>query len=491
MGKRKKGSDELIAALRTHNAALRSDLRTARKSSGFAARGYEAAERSRLTDGWRLTGGGPEGDLRQALPLLRQRHQSLVDNNEWAAKAVNVIASNWVGNGIIGRPPGRRRGRRAVIWDEWANTTRCDWRGEQTLAGLQAQWARTTATRGAVLIRWRSAPDLLAEGLPPIQLETLEPDWLDTERTSRFDGVLGGVQYGDGRVIGYHLSDHHRLDSMGVRSGRRGFYPRDQVIHLFERLRPGQFDGIPWGTAAMLRLNDLSGYEEAELLRQRIAACFAGFLEDADSEPDDAQTLDLDTIEPGALERLPPGTRMTFATPPATSEQVPWLRQQLYGVAAGYRISYEALTGIYSDVNYSSGRMGWLEFHRAVGQWRYNLMIPQALDRVAAWFDRACAEHLGMRVERGRWVWTPPRRELLDPSRDIPALRESIQAGFTTLSEVQRSFGWIPSELVEELAEDLQEAREQGLLLSIDNANDPNVMHAQNAGASPPGGESP
>lgn len=490
-----KSTEEMVGALKQHVATLRSELVAERRSAGrsLTKRSFQGAEHNRLTEGWRLTGGGPEGDLRRALPLLRRRHQDLVDNNEWASRAIGVIASNWVGSGIIGQPPGDRNGNKAGLWDEWSNTPACDWQGRLTLGGLQELWAKTIATRGSVLIRWRSAPELIADGLPPFQLETLEPDWLDTETTWVKDGALGGVQYDEsGRVSGYWLRDHHGMDSIGVRSGRRGFYQRDQVIHAFEQRRPGQYDGIPWGTSAMLRIRDMGEYESSELLRQKISACFAGFLEDVDSEPDDDLTLDLDVIEPGALERLPPGTRLNFATPPVTAEQVPWLRQQLYAVAAGYGISFEALTGIYSEVNYSSGRMGWLEFHRNVARWRHGIMIPQILDRVAKWFDRSCREDLRMRAPRGRWTWTPPRRELLDPSRDIPALVESVQAGFTTLSEVQRSLGWIPAELMEELKIDLEKAREAGLVLTVDKSRDPNLLFAMEEtndteGAEPPG----
>ena len=476
-----KSPDELVGALRQHVAALRSELVAERRAAktGMGRRSFHGAETNRLTEGWRLSGGGPEGDLKAALPLLRRRHQDLVDNNEWAQRAVDVIASNWVGAGIMGQPPGNRNSSRAAVWQEWAGTTACDWSGRLTLGGLQELWAKTIATRGSVLIRWRSNPDMVRDGLPPFQLETLEPDWLDTTTTWVRNGALGGVQYDEsGRVSGYWLRDHHSMDSMGIRSGRAGFYPADQVIHAFEQRRPGQYDGIPWGTAAMLRLRDVSEYESAELLRQKISACFAGFLEDADAEPDDALSLELDTIEPGALERLPPGTRMTFGTPPTTRDQVPWLRQQLYAVAAGYGISFEALTGIYSEVNYSSGRMGWLEFHRNVARWRHGIMIPQILDRVARWFDRSCREDLNMAVRRGPWMWTPPRRELLDPSRDIPALVESVQAGFTSLSEVQRSLGWVPSALLEELKVDLEQAREAGLVLTVDKSRDPNLLFA-------------
>jgi capsid protein len=65
-------------------------------------------------------------------------------------------------------------------------------------------------------------------------------------------------------------------------------------------------------------------------------------------------------------------------------------------------------------------------------------------------------------------IWTPPRRELVDPAKEIRALIEGVKAGFMSLSEVQRSLGFIPEEVIEELGDDMARARENGLSLSTD-----------------------
>jgi capsid protein len=135
-------------------------------------------------------------------------------------------------------------------------------------------------------------------------------------------------------------------------------------------------------------------------------------------------------------------------------------------VAAAYGITFEALTGILSDVNFSSARMGWLEFHRNVATWRWNMTIPQVLDPVHRWFNLAA----GLAQIRGprKMIWTPPRRELIDPVKEIGALIEAVKAGFMSLSEVQRSLGYIPSEVMDELEKDIADARAKGLTLSVD-----------------------
>jgi capsid protein len=56
----------------------------------------------------------------------------------------------------------------------------------------------------------------------------------------------------------------------------------------------------------------------------------------------------------------------------------------------------------------------------------------------------------------------------VDPAKEITALIEGVKAGFMSLSEVQRSLGYIPSEVMDELGRDMAEARSKGLVLSVD-----------------------
>ena len=84
------------------------------------------------------------------------------------------------------------------------------------------------------------------------------------------------------------------------------------------------------------------------------------------------------------------------------------------------------------------------------------------------WFNEA-ARLSQVRGPR-RMIWTPPRRELVDPAKEITALIEGVKAGFMSLSEVQRSLGFIPAEVMAELQADMAGARAKGLALSVDGA---------------------
>lgn len=64
---------------------------------------------------------------------------------------------------------------------------------------------------------------------------------------------------------------------------------------------------------------------------------------------------------------------------------------------------------------------------------------------------------------------------MIDPTREIPALIEAVKAGFMSLSEVQKSFGYVPEEVIMALEADIKRARDKELYLSIDGRNERKV----------------
>jgi capsid protein len=136
-------------------------------------------------------------------------------------------------------------------------------------------------------------------------------------------------------------------------------------------------------------------------------------------------------------------------------------------VAAAYEITSESLTGDLSNVNFSSFRGGWLEFSRRIAYLRGKVSIPGMLSPVTRWHDEL-ARMSGLLKGPMEWTHTPPRREMIDPTREIPALIDAVRAGIMSLSEVQRSFGYVPEEVIAELALDVERAKQAGLTLSVD-----------------------
>lgn len=431
-------------------------------------RAFEAAKVSRRTDNWLATGRGPNADLRGSLQRIVNRHQDLVDSDPWASKAVSVVVANWVGDGIIGKPLNSTK-KYGDGWREWSESTLCDWDGLGNLYAKQALIARTAAVRGSCLVRKRYDESMLQQGLAPLKLQILEPDYLDVSKDNG-SNIRFGKQYGDdGRLEGYWLRRVHpgEMDWKAT-SLTSDFVPANEICHVFDVRRPGQVIGVPFGVSALLKLRDVSDRDAAQLLKDKLSACYMAFVQDSDPEAQGTSGAELlDMLEPGAIEVLPPGKSIELTNPPSSGDFVAVQKYHLLSIAQAYEITYEALTGDLGNVNFSSGRMGWMEMRRAVARWRWSIMIPQFLEPLGRWYREAAAMG-NMGRGTARFEWTPPIAWLTDPAREIPAYVKAIQAGMMSLSELHRMLGYVPEVVMQELGEDMERARAAGLVLSTD-----------------------
>ena len=190
-----------------------------------------------------------------------------------------------------------------------------------------------------------------------------------------------------------------------------------------------------------------------------------------DGDYGDTEQELLEKIEPGTLEVLPPGKSIEFATPPSVEGYSEYAKNNIRGVACALGVSYEALSMDYSNVNFSSGRMGWIEMHRTIEDMRYTILIPKLLNRVADWFFESIS-YLGYNVSNLKATWTPPKREMIDPASEIPATVDGIRAGLITYSEALQSLGKDPEEHMERIKKDFEKIDQNGLVLDSDPRRD-------------------
>lgn len=427
---------------------------------------YEAGSRSSRLGSWKTPGSSVNQATQAGLAWLRARARSLGANNAHASAAHRELAANIVGTGIVPhvRLDDKERRRPAeLLIDDYFDTSDCDLLGRSNLYGLQQLAVKTMIESGEVLIRRvrRALTTPSGRVQIPFQLQVLEPDYLDTEKNGPYEEnhVIQGVEYSPrGRVVAYWLYDHHPGDaSLFMRSSWRSRrHAASDIIHMYRTDRPGQVRGVPWGAPVIIRLRDWDEYSDAQLYRQKIAACFTAFVIPGDrlglgmgGEQQDDETDLPERLEPGLIERLDGGRDVKFASPPAVEGFQNYSTVTLHEIAAGYGIPYSVMTGDLRQVNFSSGRMGDRAFNRNVQQWQQQIVIPQMCDRIWRWFMAAAVD---VRLLDGPLParWSPPRRELTDPAREIPAIRDSVRSGLMTLPEAIRQQGYDPDDLLEE-----------------------------------------
>lgn len=481
--------DRVIAWL-----APEAGLRRLRARAAFevALRAYEGARTDRRTQGWRAGGSSANAEIASSLPRLRARSRQLVRDDPYASRAVSVWAGNAVGTGIT--PAAKAQPLKA--WRTAAR--RLDWYGRVDVYGLMGLTARTMFEGGEVLLlRRRVKP--VAPGDSGLRVQVLEGDWLDASRTAAVIGggyILGGVEFDAGhQVVAYWIYDNHPGDVIPAFkkiASRR--VPREDVIHAFEVLRPGQALGVPRFAASLMRFRDLGEYEEAELVRKKIEACFVAFVHGGNSRPLGEQKTDsttqqrTETLSPGIIEYLGDGEGVTFGSPSSSGGYADYTATQLRAIAAGSGCTYEQLTGDYSKVTYLSARAALIEYRQMVDSWRWLTFVPQVCERLWSWVMDAAYDAGQVRSAEQEVQWTAPRWMWVDPTKDVGAVKEEMRAGLISWHEAVRQLGYDPSVLLDEIEAERADLRKRGITLDVIDAP---AKPAAPAGEDTPAGETP
>lgn len=467
-------------------------------------RRFDGASKTSRMSQWKRPGTSADTAIVSNLSLLRNGSRDLTRNNPWAEKALTVIESNTVGTGITAQIVVKQKGRQQrlnTLWWDWAMTTAIDAEERLDLIGLENLIIRTIAESGEVIIRRRYRRN--SDNLPiPIQIQVMEPDFLDSSKDGALENgheIRNGIEFDKrGKRVAYWLFDQHPGENTVFKYSYTSFrIPASDIIHAFDPKRAGQSRGYPWVAAAIRRLKDFDDYEDAQLVRQKIAACFTAFVHDmniaggaagatglAKEGPTENQ---LDFLQPGIVEHLPPGKDVKFPSPPGVENYDEYTRNILRGVAAAYGITYEALTGDYSNVNFSSGRMGWIEMGRNINRWQGTIMRGQVLERIARWFF-AGAGLVGVDTTDAYIKWTYPRREMIDPTKEIPAMIKAIRGGLTSLTRTHATLGFDSEEVFDEIEESNKILDKKGLILDSDPRK-VNMSGSLNAEQKPQGGD--
>jgi lambda family phage portal protein len=472
---------------------------------------YDGTGSGRRTLAWAVSNPGAVAALAYTQDGLRAKSRDLVRRNAWAAAGIESFVANAIGTGI--KPQSliadlEQRESIQALWRDWCEDA--DAAGLTDYYGLQALACRSMLEGGEALLRlrWRRP----ADGLPvALQLQVLEAEHLPLAMNHELPGgneIRAGIEFDRlGRRVAYHLYRSHPNDGgLAPMSSSGGLdtvrVPAGDVLHLFRPLRPGQIRGEPWLTRALVKLNELDQYDDAELVRKKTAAMFAGFITRVAPEDNllgegaaDADGVALAGLEPGTLQILEPGEDIKFSAPADVgSSYAEFMRQQFRAVAAAMGITYEMLTGDLTQVNYSSIRAGLLEFRRRCEAIQHGVFVHQMCRPIwRAWMDQAVLE--GALALRGygqrRRVyqaakWIPQGWQWVDPQKEFNAMKLAIRGGLMSRSEAISAHGYDAEDVDREIAADNARADGLGLVFDSDPRNDANRTLATVTGPQAP-----
>jgi lambda family phage portal protein len=470
---------------------------------------YDGTGSGRRTLAWAVSNPGAVAALAYTQDGLRAKSRDLVRRNAWAAAGIESFVANAIGTGI--KPQSliadlEQRESIQALWRDWCEDA--DAAGLTDYYGLQALACRSMLEGGEALLRlrWRRP----ADGLPvALQLQVLEAEHLPLAMNHELPGgneIRAGIEFDRlGRRVAYHLYRSHPNDGgLAPMSSSGGLdtvrVPAGDVLHLFRPLRPGQIRGEPWLTRALVKLNELDQYDDAELVRKKTAAMFAGFITRVAPEDNllgegaaDADGVALAGLEPGTLQILEPGEDIKFSAPADVgSSYAEFMRQQFRAVAAAMGITYEMLTGDLTQVNYSSIRAGLLEFRRRCEAIQHGVFVHQMCRPIwRAWMDQAVLEGAlvlpgyGQRrrvYQAAKWI--PQGWQWVDPHKEFNAMKLAIRGGLMSRSEAISAHGYDAEDVDREIAADNARADALGLVFDSDPRSDANRLSA--ATATPP-----
>jgi lambda family phage portal protein len=277
-----------------------------------------------------------------------------------------------------------------------------------------------------------------------------------------------------GRRAAYWLFPEHPGETLVLRrslTSKR--VPASEVLHVYRKDRISQVRGVPELAVSLMRMRDLKGYEEAELVRKKIEACFTAFVTTDEQRKSlgelqkEKDSRNVEKLSPGLIKYLTQGESVTFGTPASTGGYGDYTASQLHALATGCGVTYHQLTGDTSKSSYTSHRASVREFYDIVDQEQWLTFIPMFVRPVRRWW-RDAAAMAGVRTGNKPDRITTPRKQMVDPLKDTMADKEDIRGGLSTLSEKLRERGYDPEQVFEEIKAERKTLADYGIVIDTD-----------------------
>ncbi len=464
-------TDRLLASVAPAFAQRRYHARLS-----FNMMGQYAGARSNraATKTWRTYPGSADADTLGDLPTLRSRSRDLGRNNPIAVGARQTSKSNVVGTGLRVRAKLNHKllgiteeaaetweRRTETLFDLWASNKLSDITLTQNFYEQQGLVFNTTFESGDTFILRRTPKK--SGSIVPLALNIVEADQCGTPDVLKNDYYMrDGVRIDDdGAPVSYTFFTDHPGDSptyaangyrevpaFGKRSGEQ------MVLHVFDRLRPGQNRGIPALAPVIEILKQLDRYSEAELMKAVVSSFFTVFLKTAGDDglapatPPGAYPgfgANEITMGPGTVVDIGSDEDITTAQPANTSNFDPFFKSVVQQIGVALSIPFELLM-MHFEASYSASRAA-LEMAAQFFKDRRTWLVRSFCAPVYEWFI-ASAINAGLinapgffedPVRRAAWLgsqWIGPARIILDPLKEWKAEAEAVSLGARTIEAV-------------------------------------------------------
>lgn len=510
---RENALDRLVGWIDPVRAQRRLQARLRHAGMMALAGGYTGARTDRrATSAWKPKGNSADTDLLPDLPTLRERSRDLVRNNPLASGAINTMAVNVVGTGLMCKP---NPDREALGWTEeeaatwaktvnrewrpWAESTACDITRTQTFYGLQDLAAVSAMENGDVLALLPYKPR--TDSAYQLAVQLIEADRVTNKDSLRDTPQLaGGVQMDEaGAPVAYHILTQHPGDVSGkvrkewqVVPAFGGATGRRNVLHVYRKRRVGQSRGAPLFAPVIEMFKQLGTYTDSEVF----AAVLTSMVAITTKTDDKAGLTPLESAVQGSTPAggtadaassswdgtLTPGLAVdlglneevaAFKSEGRPNPQFdPFVQALLRQVGVGLGLPFEVLIKHFT-ASYSAARAALLDAWRTFRTHRAWLVEMFCQPVYEAWLEEAVAlgrvqapgffDDPALRAAYCRANWHGDGPGAIDPLREAEAIAARLESNITTLEgEIAEYNGGDANEVLETRGREKKKARATG-----------------------------
>lgn len=429
---------------------------------------------------WNPGAADADADISPDLVDLRAYSRDLARTSALAGGAISTVVTNVVGTGLAAQPSPdmeflglseeeAKAWTAGVMreWKLWAESTDCDLTRTQNLYGLQSLAFRSALESGDVF----GLPTMAGTGQPyRLAVQIVEADRVCNPNGQADSATLvAGIENdANGAPKTYHICNTHPgaryragaswtpIAAFGAQSGRRN------ILHLFDRRRPGQSRGVPYLAPVIEQLKQLARYSEAEISAAVISAAFAVFVK-MDAEAFDTLFDDGDKkryfdsaakwdgsvsaasmYAPGKAVNLLPGESIESPAIGRPNAQFdPFVMAVLRQIGVGLELPFEVLVKHFT-ASYSAARAALLDawrFFRSRRDWLATYFCQPIYE---LWLEEAVASgrirapgFFADPAYRRAWsaaVWIGDGPGSIDPLKEVDAAEARINLGTSTLA---------------------------------------------------------
>lgn len=466
----------------------------------WAPGGYESAERGRLDATWIYGNRHPDSALEESLEEQRDKANSAYKNHELFAGHVIRRVQRVAGTGIMIAPQiqkasGKITDDQAKEWNTELRDVCERWShkagGPQLpLYMIQRMVVRHIEKDGTAFVQFgdvaqndpRIPINLRVKVIHPRRVET-PPDY------AMNPNVRNGVRTNsDGEVLGYYVRVAHPDDNKNFTMDYEyvpAFFDNGlpRMVQICELDEADQRIGYPHGQVGLRRFKNIDEYGVAEMERNIVASCVAGFAVGGEDPTGTASAMSggtdsrgnlIQDIGPLRFDYLPNVDDVKFSNPNGpTGTYAPFVEHEARLAACGLGTSYEMMSGDWRDLSYQAGKLIWIDEQGPIDSAQLDVI---ELFLIPLWqnFINRCVIAGVIEVSLGsyrrephiyeRVKFIPQKRMSIDPARERSAIREDIAAGLIVHGdEVEQVNGRPREEVYVDIARNNEELKPTGI----------------------------